>query len=187
MATEIFVGFRSASAAIAFDVLDTQYGVSIGARGYAINVLRDFDERRSDIQANWGNGWQLVLTGDFDDRLSTEKFGLIGFGRLGRAYISAGVGVGDDGIPQGGVELETADFGLAVDFVDDAGTRVFAYDITVGKFTYLWESIVVPANIELPVILGAQPTTLFPALLPNEALDGADEHGDFGYEPETFQ
>ncbi|CEL94078.1 unnamed protein product [Vitrella brassicaformis CCMP3155] len=157
LATEVFAGYKSVAVAVGTDVDDTEYAVSTGVLGYQFSVLRDFDERETDFQGNWADGYQLVLNGDFPDPRSTEVFIQVGFGVLGVTYVQVGAGVGGDGIPQGSAEVETEDFGLGVDFIDDAGDRLFLYSITVGKFTYIWESEVVPDNLDIPLILGAGP------------------------------
>jgi len=157
LATEVFAGYKSVAVAVGTDVDDTEYAVSTGVLGYQFSVLRDFDERETDFQGNWADGYQLVLNGDFPDSVSTEVFIQVGFGVLGVTYVQVGAGVGGDGIPQGSAEVETEDFGLGVDFIDDAGDRLFLYSITVGKFTYIWESEVVTEGLQIPLIIGATP------------------------------
>ncbi|CEM09749.1 unnamed protein product [Vitrella brassicaformis CCMP3155] len=157
LATEVFAGYKSVAVAVGQDVQDTEYAVSVGVLGYQFSVLRDFDERETDFQGNWGDGYQLVLNGDFPDPANTEVFIQVGFGVLGVTYVQVGAGVGGDGIPQGSAEVETEDFGLGFDFIDDLGDRLFLYSITVGKFTYVWESEVVPEGLKIPLILGAGP------------------------------
>eukprot|EP01068_Selenidium_serpulae_P005298 Selendium_serpulae@DN3962_c0_g1_i2.p1 len=166
LATEVFIAFKTLGVAISSDVADTEFGVSIGYRGYQISALRDFNARQTDIQANFGNGWQLSLLGDFPDIDSTELFGKAAFGKLGRAYVSASAGIGDDGIPQAGAEVQTTDMGFGVDFVDNNGNRFFLYSITIGKFSYIWESRVVPDNFRIPVILGVDPISISQFLIP---------------------
>ncbi|CEL95635.1 unnamed protein product [Vitrella brassicaformis CCMP3155] len=155
LATEVFVGYKSTGVAIGSDVDDTEYGVSVGTLGYQFSVLRDFDERQTDFQGNWGDGYQLVLNGDFPDPADTEVFVQVGFGVLGTTYVQVGAGVGGDGIPQGSAEVETDDVSFGVDFIDDLGERFFLFGLTVGKFTYTWESEVIPDNLQIPLILGA--------------------------------
>lgn len=78
--------------------------------------------------------------------------------------MEAGVGVGRDGIPEGTAEFETSDVAMGVKFTDVFGNRVFSYRVTVGKFSYIWESRVVPDNLQLPLILGVSPGDLFTVL-----------------------
>jgi len=55
--------------------------------------------------------------------------------------------------------VETSSVGVGVDFIDDGGDRLFLYSITVGKFTYVWESEILPDNILVPdfaAILGIE-------------------------------
>ncbi|CEM19602.1 unnamed protein product [Vitrella brassicaformis CCMP3155] len=157
LATEVFVGHRSTGVAVGSDVDDTEYGVSVGTLGYQFSVLRDFDERQTDFQGNWGDGYQLKLNGDFPDPLDLKAWVQVGFGLLGTAYVEVGAGVGSDGIPVGSAEVETDDLAIAVDFIDDVGERFFLFGLTVGKFTYTWESKFLPDNLEIPLILGAAP------------------------------
>ncbi|CEM06835.1 unnamed protein product [Vitrella brassicaformis CCMP3155] len=152
LATEVFVGYKSIGVAVGTDLNDTEVAVSAGVLGYQFSVLRDFDERETDFQGNWGDGWQLLLNGDFVDNRSEEVYIQVGYGRLGTAYVSAGAGVGNDGIPEASFEVETEDVGVGFDFIEDEGNRLFLYSITVGKFTYIWESQVIPANFILPQI-----------------------------------
>ena len=166
IATEIFLSFRTVSLSIGSDVRDTSYAVAFSARGYSVAVLRNFVNRSSDIQANWGNGWQLVMQADFIDPFNSEVFTRVGFGKVGRFYAEVGAGVGDDGIPQGSASIETADVAIASEFLDNLGDRLLVQSVSVGKFTYVWESTVVPSNIILPVILGVDPLLVGTALSP---------------------
>eukprot|EP00386_Alphamonas_edax_P014672 GDKI01044968.1.p1 GENE.GDKI01044968.1~~GDKI01044968.1.p1 ORF type:complete len:481 (+),score=89.23 GDKI01044968.1:91-1533(+) len=157
LTTEIFFGWRSLGVSFGDDIDDSEFGVTFGLRGYEATVLRDFDERQSDFQGNWGNGYQLALNGDFPDPFSNEIYGRLGFGQLGKAYVSGGAGVGNDGIPQASAQLETANFGVGFDTIDDNGDRLLLYSISVGKFSYVWESIILPQNIGVPLALGVNP------------------------------
>eukprot|EP00920_Eleutheroschizon_duboscqi_P037964 GHVT01090856.1.p1 GENE.GHVT01090856.1~~GHVT01090856.1.p1 ORF type:complete len:807 (+),score=54.84 GHVT01090856.1:1320-3740(+) len=159
LAQEFAINYRSFSVIVGTDVIDKEYAVSAGVRGYQFSAIRDFDARLSDFQANFGKGWQVVVQGDYPDSTSEEVFTGIGFGRIGRAYVASGMGVGDDGIPAGQVELETADVGLAVDFLDEGADRRFNYALTVGKFSYIWESSIVIPNVNLPVFFLIPPAS----------------------------
>eukprot|EP00745_Piridium_sociabile_P040182 TRINITY_DN76691_c0_g1_i1.p1 TRINITY_DN76691_c0_g1~~TRINITY_DN76691_c0_g1_i1.p1 ORF type:complete len:483 (+),score=42.80 TRINITY_DN76691_c0_g1_i1:454-1902(+) len=153
LATEIVVSHKSSIVALGFDVDDSEYGVSVGKNDKQFALLRDFDERQTHFQGNWGDNWQLVLNGDFPDFQSTEVFTQVGFGKLGNAYVEVGAGVGGDGIPQGMAEIETEDLGLAMNFVDDDGDRVLLYSISIGKFSYVWESWIILDNIRVPLVV----------------------------------
>eukprot|EP00922_Rhytidocystis_sp_ex-Travisia-forbesii_P031591 GHVS01046746.1.p1 GENE.GHVS01046746.1~~GHVS01046746.1.p1 ORF type:complete len:168 (-),score=48.61 GHVS01046746.1:187-690(-) len=151
LASEVFVGERSLGVAVGADLYDTEYGVSAGVGGVRVAALRNFEQKQTDIQGNWGDGWQAVVGGDFIDPYSDEVAFGVGVGQLGKAYVQAGAGIGSDGVPQGSAEFEGEDIGLEVAFVDDNGNRVMNYGITVGKFTYRWGSEVDVDNLVLPL------------------------------------
>eukprot|EP00921_Rhytidocystis_pertsovi_P002068 GHVQ01003555.1.p1 GENE.GHVQ01003555.1~~GHVQ01003555.1.p1 ORF type:complete len:1345 (+),score=263.58 GHVQ01003555.1:696-4730(+) len=154
LATAVSVFYKGVAISAESDVVDTEYGVSLGVRGYQVSVMRDFNERQTELQGNFGNGWQGVLEADYIDPFDDELFMRVGLGKVGRAYVSAGAGIGDDGFPQGTAEVQLQDVGLGVDVVDNRGNRVMLYSLTVGRFTYVWESKILPDNIAMPVVLG---------------------------------
>eukprot|EP00918_Siedleckia_nematoides_P016099 GHVU01034704.1.p1 GENE.GHVU01034704.1~~GHVU01034704.1.p1 ORF type:complete len:755 (-),score=177.89 GHVU01034704.1:738-3002(-) len=157
LATELLIAYKTATAAVGFDVADSEYGVSVTLRNRSVNVLRDFDEYISEFQANWGNGWQLVMETDFRDPFSDEISVQMGFGRLGRAYAVAGLGVGNDGLPLALAELQTEDVSFGVEFTEIVGNRILIFSAKVGKFTYTFSSSIVPENMRIPALFGVTP------------------------------
>eukprot|EP00919_Chromeraceae_sp_WS-2016_P050058 GHVR01118717.1.p1 GENE.GHVR01118717.1~~GHVR01118717.1.p1 ORF type:complete len:251 (+),score=57.39 GHVR01118717.1:565-1317(+) len=148
LATELFFGWRSFGVSVGSDFINTRYGVSVSMLGYECSMVRDFDERITDTQVNWGN-YQLALNGDFVDPFSRELYGRVGFGRLGRAWVSAGAGVGNDGVPQSSFQVESPNAAVGFDFIED-GKRLYLFSVSVGKFTYVWESATLLSNVKLP-------------------------------------
>ncbi|KAF8821753.1 hypothetical protein IE077_000198 [Cardiosporidium cionae] len=149
---EIALNYRAISIVVGSNRVDREFLTSVGLRGYQFTALRDFDENIFDFQGNWGNGWQTSIQTDFIDPQSSQIFTGFEFGKLGRAYAAVGAGVGNDGVPQGTATVQTADLGLTVEFID-TGVRRFNYALTIGKFTYTWESSLNLNNLLLPVIV----------------------------------
>lgn len=74
--------------------------------------------------------------------------------------VLVGGGIGSDGIPQGSFEAQTPDVGLFTRFLDIFGDRRLQTTITIGKFTYIWESIITPHNLRIPNFFGLNPDQL---------------------------
>eukprot|EP00920_Eleutheroschizon_duboscqi_P008097 GHVT01018843.1.p1 GENE.GHVT01018843.1~~GHVT01018843.1.p1 ORF type:complete len:955 (+),score=52.30 GHVT01018843.1:1104-3968(+) len=171
-ATAVSLFYRTVGVSVETDVQDTKYAFQFGTRGYQFTAIRDFDERESAFVTNFGNGWQILMEGNFIDSMSEELWTKVGFGKFGRAYVSAGLGIGDDGIPQGSAELQSDDVGLMVDFRQKGGDRNFLYALTVGKFSYSWDSLVIPDNISLPGVLpSVDPITVAPMFVPQKLIN----------------
>eukprot|EP00922_Rhytidocystis_sp_ex-Travisia-forbesii_P044718 GHVS01066643.1.p1 GENE.GHVS01066643.1~~GHVS01066643.1.p1 ORF type:complete len:1407 (-),score=217.45 GHVS01066643.1:294-4514(-) len=168
LATELGMFYRTLSVVVGTDVKDARYLVSVNLRGYQILTERDFDQRQTTFQGNWGNGWQTVFKSNFVDELSDAMYGEVGFGKLNRLYVRAGAGVGDDGMPEGAAEIQTSDVVLGVNFRDTGGSRQFVYNVKLGKFSYVWESKVVPDNLNIPLVFGVDPSSVM-HLLPHVA------------------
>eukprot|EP00920_Eleutheroschizon_duboscqi_P001951 GHVT01005048.1.p1 GENE.GHVT01005048.1~~GHVT01005048.1.p1 ORF type:complete len:694 (+),score=19.66 GHVT01005048.1:1476-3557(+) len=152
IATAVSFKYKGLDVSVESDVGDAQYATTIGYRDTEFTALRDFDQKITQFQGNWGRGWHFVYESDFIDSSSSNIYTRAGLGVIGRAFASAGLGVGNDGIPQGSAEMETGDAAVAVNFLEETGDRQFIYSMTLGKFTYAWTSHIVPDNIEIPEI-----------------------------------
>ncbi|PHJ25254.1 hypothetical protein CSUI_000903 [Cystoisospora suis] len=148
---ELAVNWGSLGISVGTDVPDNEYAISVGLRGYQFSVLRDFFQRLTQFQGNWGRGWQLEIATKFEDPVSQLIYYQVGFGRLGRLYATAGAGVGSEGTPMALVQVQGNDASVAFKAVEEAGVRIFNIGFTVGRFTYSWDSVVDYNKIALPL------------------------------------
>jgi hypothetical protein len=155
--TEFLVQYRGANFAIANDVAERKLGISVGFRGHNVAVLHDFNQYLTEVQANWGRGWQLSFGWDFPDMYSQSSFVEAGFGKLNRAFIQVGGGIGDDGVPQGLSRLQTRNVGIDVDFLYEFGQRTMQYAFTIGRFSYIWQANIDLSAVRIPTLLGIRP------------------------------
>uniref|UniRef100_A0A0G4I5R3 Uncharacterized protein n=1 Tax=Chromera velia CCMP2878 TaxID=1169474 RepID=A0A0G4I5R3_9ALVE len=157
LATEFFVGWGSLGVTIGEDVEDSEYGFGFQYRGFEFFIERDFDERDTFAQVNWGDGYQMILEGDFADPFSDEIYGRVGFGKLGVAWASVSAGIGNDGVPQASFQAESGAVAVGFDFMDEFGSRWLYASVSIGDFTYVWQSRVLIDNAMLPEIAFVNP------------------------------
>ncbi|PFH36548.1 hypothetical protein BESB_047400 [Besnoitia besnoiti] len=148
---ELAVNWGSLGISVGTDVPDNEYAISVGLRGYQFSVLRDFFQRLTQFQGNWGRGWQLEIATKFEDPISNLVYYQVGFGRLGRLYATAGAGIGSENTPMALVQVQGNDASVAFKAVQEAGVRVFNIGFTVGRFTYSWDSVVEYERVALPL------------------------------------
>ncbi|CBZ51472.1 conserved hypothetical protein [Neospora caninum Liverpool] len=148
---ELAVNWGSLGISVGTDVPDNEYAISVGLRGYQFSVLRDFFQRLTQIQGNWGRGWQLEIATKFEDPINDLLYYQVGFGRLGRLYATAGAGFSSDSTPMALVQVQGNDASVAFKAVQEAGVRVFNIGFTVGRFTYSWDSVVEYDRVALPL------------------------------------
>nr|CEL72757.1 TPA: hypothetical protein BN1205_035620 [Toxoplasma gondii VEG] len=148
---ELAVNWGSLGISVGTDVPDNEYAISVGLRGYQFSVLRDFFQRLTQFQGNWGRGWQLEIATKFEDPINDLLYYQVGFGRLGRLYATAGAGFASDNTPMALVQVQGNDASVAFKAVQEAGVRVFNIGFTVGRFTYSWDSVVDYDRVAMPL------------------------------------
>lgn len=167
LASEFMVSYKDYGVAVGTDVVDAQYGVSIGIKGYQFSVLRDFDERQTDFVGNFGDGWQLYISQDAPDPYSNTMFARVGFGNLKKAYVLAGAGVGDDGIPEFNARYHGKKAAIVMDLEGSGvGDRTLVTGFSFGKFTYVWNSKMALDNLRVPLMVGVEPLQVKNLLTP---------------------
>lgn len=152
--TEFLVQYKSIGVSVATDVLDTRYFISVGMMGVNVAAARDFNSYANNLQVNWGRGWQIFLESDFPDDLDPGIAQAVGVGKPNRMYLSVGSGVGPDMLPQAAVNLQLPFSAIGVGVLEKVGRRIAQYSITAGRFTYLWESVLIPDNLRVPLMMG---------------------------------
>lgn len=68
-----------------------------------------------------------------------------------------GGGIGNDGIPEASLEAQTPDVGVFMRFLEFGSDRTLQTAMTIGKFTYIWESVITPHNLRIPNFFGLDP------------------------------
>ncbi|EZG67245.1 hypothetical protein GNI_070310 [Gregarina niphandrodes] len=150
--TEIYVQYRTINVALGTDVLDTRYYISIGMLGVNVAATRDFDSYATNLQINWGRGWQIFLEGDFPDDGNLRLGQAVGIGKPNRMYLAVGSGVGETGLPLAAVNWQGPHAHIGLGWLEKGGERVTQYAVTVGRHTYLWENTFLPDLIRIPQI-----------------------------------
>eukprot|EP01054_Gregarina_sp_Poly1_P004527 Gregarina_sp_Poly_1__4526@NODE_242_length_10830_cov_108_673047_g213_i0_p2_GENE_NODE_242_length_10830_cov_108_673047_g213_i0NODE_242_length_10830_cov_108_673047_g213_i0_p2_ORF_typecomplete_len712_score57_00Zona_pellucida/PF00100_23/2_8e11_NODE_242_length_10830_cov_108_673047_g213_i0851610651 len=118
---EFYFQYKAVAVGLGLDFLDARYIIGIGMMGVNVAVARDFNAYATNLQVNWGRGWQVFLEADFPDDIDGGIQEAVGIGKPGRMYIAVGAGVGPDGIP----------------VFERAGQRITQFSLTAGRFTYL--------------------------------------------------
>lgn len=154
LGTEFMVAYKSAGVAVGTDVKDTKYGVSVGLLGYQMSVLKDFNDRQTDFQGNFGDGWQLYTSYDAPDANDRGVRAKVGFGKLDKIYVDAGAGIKKDMTPELSTSLRTKKSHIVLDFNADGPGKDKRYAtalFNIGKFSYRWKSDIALENIYLPL------------------------------------
>lgn len=141
LATELYVGYKSFGIAIGADLNEQTFGIQVAYKGRDMTFVQDLDDRTTDVSVNFGNGWSMVMLGDFADPMSDEVYGRFGIG-TSKLFVSVGAGVSRVGMPQGSFSVVAKSWNIALDAIDDVGTDMWWFSIGVGRFSYVWESTV---------------------------------------------
>lgn len=167
LGTEFYMSYKNFSLALGGDISDSKYGVGFGLDDYQISVLRDFDEREFSFDTQWKNGWELNLQSNFPDEYSTATTATVGFGNIHRAWIVAGGGVGQDGIPEFTTKIQTPISGVMFDLSEGKNNeKKLSTGISFGKTTFVWSSKVAMDNIRVPLLFGIEPQAIQHVLTP---------------------
>eukprot|EP01053_Blabericola_migrator_P000202 Blabericola_migrator_1__201@NODE_1053_length_5578_cov_106_651424_g724_i0_p1_GENE_NODE_1053_length_5578_cov_106_651424_g724_i0NODE_1053_length_5578_cov_106_651424_g724_i0_p1_ORF_typecomplete_len688_score76_82Zona_pellucida/PF00100_23/0_00012_NODE_1053_length_5578_cov_106_651424_g724_i0612124 len=151
--SELYFQYKTIGVGLGSSLLSSRYIVSIGMMGVNVAVARDFNAFASNLQVNWGRGWQVFVEADMPDDYNLGYQQAVGIGKPGRMYLAVGAGTAIGGLPVAAVNIHHPVGQIGAGFIERASERVAQFSITVGRFTYLWESILLPDNLPVSVAL----------------------------------
>ncbi|KAF8822335.1 hypothetical protein IE077_003989 [Cardiosporidium cionae] len=138
-ATSVGLQYGKVGFSIETDLVDQSFDLRVGAKNAFFTTVNDIDEKEMFFRVNW-DSWQFLLENDLPDPYSNKSYTKLGFGQLGKAYVAAGAGKDSFNRPIGSLNVQTNDISYVVDFLEENGSQLFYHSVTVGKFTYSWES-----------------------------------------------
>eukprot|EP01053_Blabericola_migrator_P012208 Blabericola_migrator_1__12207@NODE_758_length_6631_cov_135_724863_g542_i0_p1_GENE_NODE_758_length_6631_cov_135_724863_g542_i0NODE_758_length_6631_cov_135_724863_g542_i0_p1_ORF_typecomplete_len675_score54_44Zona_pellucida/PF00100_23/1_8e07_NODE_758_length_6631_cov_135_724863_g542_i043846408 len=144
---EMALQYKTIGLGVGTNYLQARYGFNIALLGVSVTTVRDFTARTGNLQISWGRGWTVFLENDLPAPDDPAILAAVGVGKPGRVYVALGGGVQNSNQPAAAVNVQTPFTALGAGVLERAAERIAQFSLTVGRFTYLWESVLAPDDV----------------------------------------
>ncbi|EZG66646.1 hypothetical protein GNI_077960 [Gregarina niphandrodes] len=151
--------------AVGTDLRQEKFGLGLGLNGTQFGGMADLDDRQlkltSTLRARRGDPWHYYVEADLPDAKSRATHAAVGVGKTDRHVVTAGGGIGDDGLPEFMARWSGRDAAVQVQLDDKTNQkRKFTTGFQFGRFHYVWDSNLLLENIPVPLVAGLDPRTV---------------------------